>query len=115
MAESTSAAPILPVADMAEAAAFYRALRFSVAAHDDGYALVLQGGAELFHLRLAPGLDPTANPAALYLHVGDADERHAAWKAGPAEVTDPEDQPWGMREFSLRDPSGNLIRVGHPL
>jgi hypothetical protein len=26
-----------------------------------------------------------------------------------------EDKPWGMREFALVDPNGNLIRVGHDL
>ncbi len=115
MTAPLTAAPILPVADMTAATAFYRELGFVVVAHDDRYALVVQDGAELFHLRQAPGLDPADNLAALYLHVGNADQWHAAWRDGPAGVTDPEDQPWGMREFSLRDPSGNLIRVGHPL
>jgi hypothetical protein len=30
-------------------------------------------------------------------------------------LTAPIDQPWGMREFALVDPSGNLVRVGHDL
>ena len=30
-------------------------------------------------------------------------------------LTAPVDQPWGMREFTLVDPSGNLVRVGHDL
>ena len=34
---------------------------------------------------------------------------------GIPRVTAPEDKPWGMREFALVDPSGNLIRVGHDL
>ncbi len=106
-----SAVPILPVADMAAAGAFYRALGFEVAAHDNEYALVLRGGREIFHLRLAADLAPPANPAALYLHVDDADAWHARWRSA-AELTDVADQPWGMREFALRDPSGNLIRVG---
>jgi uncharacterized glyoxalase superfamily protein PhnB len=27
-------------------------------------------------------------------------------------VTSVEDQPWGMREFTLTDPNGNNIRIG---
>ncbi len=113
MAAVHSAAPILPVADMAAAVAFYQELGFDVIGHDDGYALVLHGDEEIFHLRLEPGLDPVGNPAALYLHVDDADAWHARWRdVGASGVAD---EPWGMREFSLRDPSGNLIRVGHNL
>jgi hypothetical protein len=25
-----------------------------------------------------------------------------------------QDEPWGVREFSLRDPDGNQLRVGRP-
>lgn len=28
------------------------------------------------------------------------------------QVTPIEDTPWGMREFTLTDPSGNNVRVG---
>ena len=35
------------------------------------------------HFFLEPGLDPAKN------------------------------EPWGMREFTLVDPSGNLLRIGH--
>jgi hypothetical protein len=34
---------------------------------------------------------------------------------GIPRLTAPVDQPWGMREFTLVDPSGNLVRVGHDL
>jgi hypothetical protein len=27
----------------------------------------------------------------------------------------PRDEPWGMREFTVVDPSGNLLRIGHDL
>jgi hypothetical protein len=30
-------------------------------------------------------------------------------------LAEPNDEPWGMREFTLTDPSGNLVRVGHEL
>jgi len=34
---------------------------------------------------------------------------------GLPHLTAPDDEPWGMREFTLKDPAGNLIRVGHEL
>ena len=30
-------------------------------------------------------------------------------------MTAPRDEPSGMREFTIVDPSGNLLRVGHDL
>jgi hypothetical protein len=30
-------------------------------------------------------------------------------------VTAIADQPWGMREFTLTDPSGNAVRIGRPV
>ena len=31
--------------------------------------------------------------------------------AGAEVVEEPKDQPWGTRDFAVRDPSGNLVRV----
>ncbi len=110
---ASTARPILPVADLDEAARFYEQLGFSVTCYDGGYAWVVDGGRELFHLQVVADLDTATNPAAAYFHVSDADEWHARWRDGPGDPSDLADRPWGMREFSLRDPSGNLIRVGH--
>ncbi len=100
---------------MSEAIGFYRGLGFVVEAFDDTYAWVRHDGEEILHLRLAPYLDPASNESAGYFHVEDADAWHAAWMEGEVELSDVEDHPWGMREFSFSDPSGNLIRVGHNL
>lgn len=55
----------------------------------------------------------------MHLWVQDVD---AWWKqvsAAAAEfgitVEPPEDRPWGMRDFSLIDPSGVLWRIGQPI
>jgi catechol 2,3-dioxygenase-like lactoylglutathione lyase family enzyme len=47
----------------------------------------------------------------LYLSVDDVDESHKALLAkGLKPSTKPQDQPWGNREFILRDPDGyNLV------
>jgi catechol 2,3-dioxygenase-like lactoylglutathione lyase family enzyme len=34
--------------------------------------------------------------------------------AGVEIVQEPTDQPWGTRDFAVRDPSGNLIRIDQP-
>jgi catechol 2,3-dioxygenase-like lactoylglutathione lyase family enzyme len=34
--------------------------------------------------------------------------------AGAEIVQEPTEQPWGIRDFAVRDPSGNLVRVDQP-
>jgi catechol 2,3-dioxygenase-like lactoylglutathione lyase family enzyme len=34
--------------------------------------------------------------------------------AGAEIVSEPTEQPWGTRDFALRDPAGNLIRIDQP-
>lgn len=104
--------PILPVDDMTAAMAFFRRLGFDVESFDDGYALVRHRDDEIVHLRAVPDLDPVANEASVYWHVRNADEWHRAFGAADVEPGPIADMPWGMREFTLTDPSGNVIRVG---
>lgn len=106
---------ILPVAFMESAVAFYRQLGFEVQSYDPGYAWVLHIGEEILHLREVVDLDAAVNAASAYLHVGDVGGWRAAWSAAGVPVGAIEDQPWGMREFTVADPSGNLIRVGQNL
>ncbi|REK18170.1 MAG: VOC family protein [Planctomycetota bacterium] len=106
---------IFPVRDMDEAQAFYRAAGFEIQAYDETYAFVMHDGAELLHLAHAPSLDPAANRAGIYLHVVSADDWHERFRAAGLPVSTVIDEEFGMREFKLRDPSGNLIRVGQNL
>ena len=34
--------------------------------------------------------------------------------SGAEIVSEPTDQPWGTRDFAVRDPSGNLVRIDQP-
>ncbi len=110
--------PVLPVADMDDATAFYQGLGFEVSRYDDGYAWVRHCGWEYLHLRLVD--DVAGNAAAAYLHVDDTDHWHralseAARSSSFGDRFDPTpvvDTPWGMREFSFADPAGNTIRIG---
>lgn len=101
---------IFPTADMNASVGFYESLGLEVERYDDGYAWVRHRGDEVLHLAGVADLDLSTNRAAGYWHVQDADAWHERFAAGsPGPVVD---QPWGMREFSLHDPSGNLLRVG---
>jgi uncharacterized glyoxalase superfamily protein PhnB len=50
--------------------------------------------------------------ASINLATADLDGAFARLQAGDAEVVqEPTDQPYGIRDCAVRDPSGNLIRI----
>ncbi len=50
--------------------------------------------------------------ATMLMATKDVDEAFERLQASGAEVIqEPTDQPWGVRDFALRDPAGNLIRI----
>ena len=105
---------------MEEAVAFYERAGFGVRTYrdetgdgGDGFAFVDVDGQSVFDLDAAAGMDPAANRAGCYLITQDAETWHARMLAGGLPVTPIADQPWGMREFTLTDPSGNQVRIGH--
>ena len=50
-----------------------------------------------------------------YLVVEGVDEMHQQMAARRANVTQPEDKPWGLREFGLRTPDGHRFTFGEPI
>ena len=113
--------PILPSRDLEETRQFYRRLGFE--AWWDGkapwdYEIVSRGNL-VMHFFLESGLAPGANETSCYWRVADAGQLHAELSAlqlpvsGIPRLTAPIDQPWGMHEFTIVDPSGNRLRVGH--
>jgi uncharacterized glyoxalase superfamily protein PhnB len=111
--------PTLPVVNLAEAVEFYERAGFGVRVYreddddpGDGFAFVDYDGQSVFDLDVID-IDPARNGAGCYLIVGDADAWHARVGAAGLPVGAVEDQPWGMREFTLTDPFGNHIRIGH--
>lgn len=97
---------------MTEAREFWTRAGVEVELFDAGYAFLLVGGAEVAHLAMHPELDVAANAMAGYVHVGDPDVWHARWQAAGLPVTELTAEPWGMTEFAMTDPSGNVLRVG---
>jgi catechol 2,3-dioxygenase-like lactoylglutathione lyase family enzyme len=107
--------PTLPVRDMAEAVGFYEAAGFDVRLYEGGgFAFVQYGGDSVFDLDLVEHLEPTANAAGCYIIAADVDGWGRRLGALGYPVSAVEDQPWGMRELTLHDPSGNHLRFGTP-
>lgn len=51
----------------------------------------------------------------VHFHTDDLDATFEKLRSAGAEVVqEPTDQPWGTRDFAVRDPSGNLIRIDQP-
>ncbi len=51
----------------------------------------------------------------VHFHSDDLDDSFATLRDAGAEVVqEPTEQPWGTRDFAVRDPSGNLIRIDQP-
>jgi catechol 2,3-dioxygenase-like lactoylglutathione lyase family enzyme len=118
------AVPVLPSRDLHRTLAFYERLGFrSVGAPIETYRylIVARGTIEL-HFYEDPQVDPLATSTGCYLHVADAEALHAEWSvigvepdhATGSRLMPPADTAYGLREFALVDPSGNLLRVGSP-
>ncbi len=51
----------------------------------------------------------------VHFHTDDLDAAFEKLRAADAEIVqEPTDQPWGTRDFAVRDPSGNLVRIDQP-
>jgi catechol 2,3-dioxygenase-like lactoylglutathione lyase family enzyme len=116
------ALPVLPSRDLYETLAFYERLGFeSRGAPIETYRyLILGRGTIELHFFDAPDVDPLSTASSCYVHVRDADALHREWEevgvpfdaATGSRLMPPGDTEYGLREFALVDPSGNLLRVG---
>ena len=51
----------------------------------------------------------------VHFHTDDLDAAYERVRESGAEiVSEPADQFWGTRDFAVRDPSGNLVRIDQP-
>ena len=112
MISLTRAFPVLAVADLDAALAFYTdRLGFAIDWRQDRIIAAVGNGVVTLFLRSKDtgGL----GPASVILNVEDADAGYAAWTAADVEITDPiATRTWGMREFTARDLDGNELTVG---
>jgi catechol 2,3-dioxygenase-like lactoylglutathione lyase family enzyme len=121
MQQPDIAIPILPSRSVNDTLTFYRRLGFEGAIHGNGdYAILTRGSVEL-HFFTHRELRPADSSAMCYLRVADVDGLYRAFAlAGLPQTGIPRqdalaDKPWGMREFAIVDPDGNLIRIGQTL
>ena len=103
--------PQLPVSDLEASLAWYReVLGFEQVWSNAGFGGASGQTVELFFQRA----DGPIQPLTCCVRVDDADALCAKYKERGVEIiAGPEDQPWGMREFSFIDPDGHRFRVGH--
>jgi catechol 2,3-dioxygenase-like lactoylglutathione lyase family enzyme len=51
----------------------------------------------------------------VHFQTDDLDAAFEKVRTAEAEIVqEPTDQPWGTRDFAVRDPSGNLVRIDQP-
>ncbi len=51
----------------------------------------------------------------VHFQTDDLDAAFEKVRGSRAEIVqEPTDQPWGTRDFAVRDPSGNLVRIDQP-
>jgi catechol 2,3-dioxygenase-like lactoylglutathione lyase family enzyme len=116
------AVPIMPSKNLRETLAFYERLGFEnhgAPPEQWDYLIIERGGIEL-QFYGDPDVDPLSTASMCYVRVDDADAVHAEWdaigvsrdEATGSRLESPSLTFYGMREFALVDPSGNLLRVG---
>lgn len=111
----TRACPLLAAPDPRAAAAWYRdKLGFEVTLVMDGYAIVQREAAELLVWQ-CPDRHIAENTSA-YIRVTGIDTVRAGLDAAAegGRISPVQTREWGMREFYVWDPAGNLLRFGEP-
>jgi len=112
--------PVLAVADLTASVRFYcdvlgLELDF-LWGEPPNYGRVRHtGDGAPIYIHLAPvAAGESVAPVELRIHVGrDVDGLYAAYRARGADIgPPPQDRPWGLREFELRDPDGHLLIFG---
>ncbi len=110
------ALPVLPSLAIDETEAFYREkLGFQTSYRDGSYLILRRGLAEL-HFWAASDRSLCEN-SSVYLRGDAIVDLHAEYAArGDIERLSPlMDRAWGMQEFYIHDPHGNLLRFGRRL
>jgi catechol 2,3-dioxygenase-like lactoylglutathione lyase family enzyme len=113
------AIPTLPCRSVSSITEFYRRLGFEGGAHEfnSEYAIFRRGAIEL-HFFTARELVPAESSAGCYIRVLDVEKIYTAFAAaglpglGIPRMDRLENKPWGLREFAIVDPDGNLLRIG---
>ena len=109
--------PVVVTEDPGATIAFYRdGLGFEVAMEEDGLVMLRSPDVPTTQLIVAwaspTAMDPAVRDVAMSVEVGDVDAVHDAMVAAGLEIVRPlTDEPWGIRRFFVRDPSGRVVNV----
>jgi catechol 2,3-dioxygenase-like lactoylglutathione lyase family enzyme len=104
------AAPVLPCKDVNASIKFYKTkLGFDRTwVHQGFYGGAYNGNAE-FHFSKCEEI----HPVIIYCFVENSDDVHDFAKSNGAEISNPLcDQPYGLRDFTIKDIDGNLVSFG---
>ena len=120
-----AASPILLVRDVVSAAGYFRdQLGFTIPrfwGEPPTFCIPQRDGITIMLNQIGPGDIVRPNSSYngrfdVYFDVADADALHVELKAQGAHIVcEPEDQPYEMREFQVRDLDGHLLAFGHDL
>ncbi len=107
----------VPARELAESMAFYEALGFETTLESDDLAYVRFGATSFL---LSQFYNPEhANNFVMHMLVSNADDWHRNVETSGVvtkfsfRLSPPDDRPWGIRDFTLIDPTGVLWRIGH--
>lgn len=109
--------PVITTEQPAQARAFYEAfLGFRVAMDEDGMLMLASTSTPTTQVIVAwpsaTAVDPELIGVDVSIEVADVDAAHAAAQAAGLEIArELRDEPWGIRRFFVRDPSGRIINI----
>lgn len=108
--------PRLPVTDVEKALVFY--------VEQLGFELGWKWGDPTTHgnvcrdsisIDLISMREGRRGPAMAYVQLNGVDAYFSELKARKLDLSEPEDRPYGMRDFEVVDPDGNRLAFGEPL
>ncbi|MBE7188583.1 VOC family protein [Jatrophihabitans endophyticus] len=111
------AMPVVHAADGGAARAFYRDfLGFRVAMDEDGMLMFASISTPTTQLIVAwpspTAVDPELLGVDVSLEVADVDAAFESARAAGLEIVrELRDEPWGIRRFFVRDPSGRTVNI----
>jgi catechol 2,3-dioxygenase-like lactoylglutathione lyase family enzyme len=115
------AIPVVFTEDPAATRAFYvDFLGFRVAMDEDGLAMLVSPSVPTTQVIVAwpspTAMDPAVRQVDVSLEVEDVDAAYAEAQARGIEIVRPiGDEPWGVRRFFAREPSGTTVNVASHL
>ncbi len=101
-----SIAPRFAVGDLEQALAFYGQLGFVTTYENEGFAIVERDGIDL---HLNPSEEPPKRHSVCWIGVTNIEALYQEYLPTNAISSPLVAQPWGLKEFSIRDPFRNLI------